>query len=436
VKHATFFTTSEGAEVYSIFCVLASLSETSSKNLFVRRDSNKHIGGARRGEASGQAKESCFVTDVGGKGGDMRTRHWNYGHMAKLTFQQMDRVRQLQGLVLDSIGFAPKETPSRVLHKEAGFRLRRYGDASQEGPAMLIAPAPIKRSYIWDLAPEVSAVRRCLAQGMRVYLAEWMPPEDAEQTFGIADYADRFLMTCVDAIEDDAGQAQVILAGHSLGGTLAAIFSCLHSHRIRGLVLLEAPLHFASGTGKFSSLVAATPNVRFIEESFGNVPGSFLNVVSVASAPSEFQWQRLMDFSFCTPNRDALVTHMRVERWMHDEFPLPGKLFTEIVELLYRNDCLMQGELRVAGKKIGPRDLTAPLLSVVDPRSTIIPPKSIVPFHQAAAGEAKKLLLYKGDVGVAVQHVGVLVGASAHTQIWPAIFDWLSETCGAGCHPS
>jgi polyhydroxyalkanoate synthase len=256
-----------------------------------------------------------------------------------------------------------------------------------------------------------------------------MHADDPGPGVGLADYADRFLTACVDAIEAEARQARVILAGHSLGGTLAAIFSCLHPQRIRGLVLLEAPLHFAGNAGKLARLVAEAPDARFVEEAFGHVPGSFLNMVSVACAPSEFQWQRLMDFSFCASNREAFVNHMRVERWMHDEFPLPGRLFTDVVELLYRNDRLMQGALSIAGRRIGPRDLTAPLLNVVDPRSTIIPPQSIIPFHEAAAGPAKKLLLYRGDVGVAVQHVGVLVGANAHARIWPAIFDWIAQRC-------
>jgi polyhydroxyalkanoate synthase len=357
----------------------------------------------------------------------MRTGHWNYLHATKLALEQMDRIRQWHGIMLDSIGFAPRESPFRVLHKEAGLQLRSYGDASHTGPAILIAPAPIKRGYIWDLAPEVSVVRRCLQQGMRVYMVEWTLTDEPTQNFGLADYADRLLANCIDAIEAHAGPGPVVLAGHSLGGTLAAIFSCLHPERIRALVLLEAPLHFARDAGKFASLVAATPDARLIEQTFGQVPGSFLNVVSVACAPSEFHWQRLMDLSVCATNREALAVHMRVERWLHDEFPLPGRLFTEIVELLYRNDRLMQGSLWVAGRQIGPRDLTVPLLCVADPRSTIIPPKSVISFHDAAAASVKKLLLYSGDVGVAVQHVGVLVGASAHAHIWPAIFDWLSQ---------
>jgi polyhydroxyalkanoate synthase len=358
----------------------------------------------------------------------MRTGYSIHAHATKLALEQMDRIRQWRGVLLDAAGFAPRESAFRVAHKEPGLQLRSYGDASDAGPALLIAPAPIKRCYIWDLAPAVSVVRRCRQQGMRVYMAEWTTHADqATRQFGIADFADRLLTACVNAIEAETGQRQVILAGHSLGGTLAAIYSCLHPERVRSLVLLEAPLHFARDAGKFAGAVAATPDAGFIEHTFGQVPGSFLNIVSVASAPAEFQWQRLMDFLFCASNRNALATHMRVERWMHDEFPLPGRLFVEVVELLYRRDQLMQGKLCVAGRQVGPRNLNAPLLCVVDPHSAIIPPQSILPFHEAAAAPRKKLLHYRGDVGVGVQHVGVLVGASAHAHTWPAIFDWLSE---------
>jgi polyhydroxyalkanoate synthase len=74
---------------------------------------------------------------------------------------------------------------------------------------------------------------------------------------------------------------------------------------------------------------------------------------------------------------------------------------------------------------IGPQDLTAPLLVVVDPRSNVIPSSSVLPFHEAAGSQVKKVLQYEGDIGVNQQHVGVLVGANGHARIWPAIFDWL-----------
>ncbi|MEN3363573.1 MAG: poly[(R)-3-hydroxyalkanoate] polymerase subunit PhaC [Burkholderiales bacterium] len=358
----------------------------------------------------------------------METGEWNYVHAAKLAFQQMDRDRLRQGVMLDLAGFAPKEAPYRILHEEAGLRLRCYADESHQGPATLIVPAPIKRAYIWDLEPRVSVVRRFLELGFRVYMAEWLPAKEDQSAhnFGLTDFAGRLLGKCVDEIEADCRQRKVMLAGHSLGGTLATIFSCLYPERVRGLVLLEAPLHFPKADGKLGDLVAATREVSSIAESFGYVPGSFLNIACLAAAPSEFYWERLADLCVCASNREAFATHMRVERWTHDEFPLPGQLFTEVVELLYRNDCLMQGTLCVAGRQIGPHNLDVPLLSVADPRSTIIPSKSVIRFHEAAAGANKKLLMYGGDIGVALQHVGVLVGTGAHEHLWPAIFDWLS----------
>ena len=48
-----------------------------------------------------------------------------------------------------------------------------------------------------------------------------------------------------------------------------------------------------------------------------------------------------------------------------------------------------------------------------------------MPVHEAAVSEDKLLLEYGGDVGVALQHVGVLVGRSAHRDLWPQILDRL-----------
>jgi polyhydroxyalkanoate synthase len=340
----------------------------------------------------------------------------------------MDRLRRWHGVLLDSLGFAPRETPSRVVHGEPGLRLRAYGDAPRSAPTLLLVPAPIKRAYIWDIAPEASVVQYCLRRKMRVYLADWSGPQPPGRDFGLADYADRLLGACLAAIRDDCGAAKVSLAGHSLGGTLSAIFACLNPEQVASVVLLEAPLHFGGDAGALGRFLDAVPDTRFVAEIFGHVPGSFLNSVCMASAPDEFQWRRMIDFSLSVRDRAKFTSHMRVIRWAHDEFPMPGRLFTDIVEMLYRGDRLMRGTLGLSGRRIGPRDIRAPMLCVFDPRSTIIPPQSILPFHDAAAAPEKRVLKYDGDIGVALRHVGVLVGASAHARTWPAIVDWLPQS--------
>ena len=359
-------------------------------------------------------------------------RNWNaLNNFGVQALKQMDRTRQARGRMLERAGYGPQETPSVVLHTETGLNVRRYGEQA-DGPAVLLIPAPIKRAYIWDLAPQVSVVRRWLERGYRVYLAQWLPLPDETGHFGLDDYGERLLEVCRDVVAADSGERRMAVAGHSLGGILAAIYSCLHPEHVSATILLESPLHVDARACCFNPLVRATPHARQVADSFGQVPGVFLNMMSAMAAPQAFQAERMMDRFLSLANPAALTNHMRVERWTHDEFPLPGRLFTEIVEDIYRHDAFMQGRLNVGGRRIGPADLRSPLACVVDPRSKLIPLHAMLPFHDAAGSARKLLLRYEGDVGVNLQHVGVLVGPNAHARIWPALFAWLGADTAAG----
>jgi polyhydroxyalkanoate synthase len=159
----------------------------------------------------------------------------------------------------------------------------------------------------------------------------------------------------------------------------------------------------------------------------GNVPGSLLSAMSLVASPTAFGWSRWFDWLSSLPDARALETHRRVERWMLDEMPLAGKLFAEVVELLYREDRFMRGSLTVRGRRAAAELVRAPLLSVVDPRSRVVPPESMLPFHEAVRSAGSRVLWYEGDTGVALQHVGMLVGESAHRRLWPEIVRWLQR---------
>lgn len=74
-----------------------------------------------------------------------------------------------------------------------------------------------------------------------------------------------------------------------------------------------------------------------------------------------------------------------------------------------------------------------PLLIVPAPPSGgIVPAESVTAFHHAAGSEVKELAAYPGDVGVALQHVGPLVGRNAHRDIWPRVFAWLDRISSSG----
>ena len=60
-----------------------------------------------------------------------------------------------------------------------------------------------------------------------------------------------------------------------------------------------------------------------------------------------------MDLAASLLDPAALAIHLRVARWAYDEFPLPGQLFEDVLEQLYRDDRLLQGTLQVGARRTG-----------------------------------------------------------------------------------
>jgi polyhydroxyalkanoate synthase len=159
----------------------------------------------------------------------------------------------------------------------------------------------------------------------------------------------------------------------------------------------------------------------------GVVPGSFLSVVSALASPQTFIWSRLRDAALSLADPAALGIHARVERWVLDEAPLPGKLVYEIFQWLYRENRLCLGKLAVAGKAIGPRHLDVPTLAVANTADDVAPVASIKPFLDAMPTREVRLIEYPGETGVALQHLGVLIGRHAHARVWPEIVQWFAS---------
>ena len=175
-------------------------------------------------------------------------------------FAVLDLLRRAQGQALGAFGFDPAELPFQTLASEPHWRLRDYGAVSGE-TSLLIVAAPIKRPYIWDLAPAVSAIRYCRDHGLRVYLIELIPPAPTDGHVGL-DECTQAISECVGRAARGPNGTKPFLIGHSLGGTLAAVFSAFEPHAVRGLVLLGAPLCFQPAKSRFrDALVSMIPPV-------------------------------------------------------------------------------------------------------------------------------------------------------------------------------
>ncbi len=339
-------------------------------------------------------------------------------------FAAADVVRRAQAEALGALGLASKECRYHRVGSGRFWQLREYV-GGRHGPVVLIVAAPIKKPYVWDLTPERSAVRYCLSEGKRIYLLEWTPTWNGNGNAGLADYAGRSISEAVQCVLKATGETKLFLMGHSLGGTLAAIYATLDPRHLRGLVLLGAPLCFAPGTSKFrDALVLLTPR---LSSDVDVIPGSLLSHISAVASPRTFIWSRLVDAALAISDRTAFETLARIERWTLDEVPLPGKLVEDILYLLYRDNSFCQQTLVIGDEAVGPSRLRCPTLAVVNTADEIAPLSSVAPFLDAAPVRDARIIKYPGELGVGLQHLAVLVGKKARAQIWPEISAWLNE---------
>lgn len=339
-------------------------------------------------------------------------------------FSLTDLVRQLQGQAFGALGLDPVETPYRIISSGSFWRVRDYSELNTGQPLLVVA-APIKRPYIWDLTPSTSAIRNLLVQGFRVRMLEWLPASKATSMNGLDEYVDA-ISECVANMSSESGRVKPLLAGHSLGGTLAALFAALRSEVIQGLVLLSAPLCFQPETSRFrDALVDLVPSGLVAADPF---PGSLLSHMSAMASPNTFIWSRLLNAATSTTDNHALEIHARVERWALDEVPLSGKLVHEIMEWLYREDRFSRGDMTIGGKRIGPLTLSAPLLAVVDTADEIAPTGAVKPFIDAMRGERGRIIEFPGESGVPLQHLAILIGLKAREVVWPEIISWMKDT--------
>jgi polyhydroxyalkanoate synthase subunit PhaC len=332
----------------------------------------------------------------------------------------LDGWRRSRGALLEAAGFGPIETPWREIHRTRWMRLRAYGGA---GPVLLLIPAPIKRAYIWDLAPGRSVVRRALAAGFAVHLLEWLDPAgDGACGQGLDLYALRLIEAALDALPG----RQALLAGHSLGGTLAAIFAALRPEQVRGLVLIEAPLCFGPSSGSSLAALAAMagPGPEAMATALDPVPGTLISLLGLAADPVEFLTARWQDALLSSRDPEAAATHLRVLRWTLDELAMPAQLFAEVAGRLCRDDQFRRGTLRIAGRPALPEALRMPILAVLDPRSTMVPPPSVLPI---VAPRGTVRWHREATAGSALRHVGALVGRDAQQRLWPEILGWAGE---------
>ena len=97
----------------------------------------------------------------------------------------------------------------------------------------------------------------------------------------------------------------------------------------------------------------------------------------------------------------------------------------EIFEQLYRENRFCRGLLEIGGRRVGPAAVQLPTLAVVNVADEIAPAASTRPFVDAMPKRLGRLIEHRGEIGVGLQHLAILVGRRAHAEVWPQVQAWL-----------
>ncbi len=312
-------------------------------------------------------------------------------------------------------------------------RLLDYGAtpeaADPQGPAVLIVPSLINRSYILDLAPDRSLLRWLAAQGLRPLLVEWGWPGAAEAGFDLEAYGAGRLLPALGEAQRLAGRP-VPVVGYCMGGTLAVGLAARAPEAVGALVTIGAPWDFASTRGIAGSLraaIRASGTLRAerlldgMGQAFGMVPVSVFQMLFALINPIQtaLKFQKLARLD---PDGPAAQLFVALEDWLADGVPMPAAAAKDLLLGWQIRNLPATGRWRFLGGTVDPRRADKPALVFCGATDSIAPPPLAEPLG-AVLPHARTLRPRTG-------HVGMVVGSAARAEVWQPLAAFLSGHAG------
>ncbi len=316
-------------------------------------------------------------------------------------------------------------TPSEVVYEEDRLKVLHYmgnGGPRQRTPVVFIY-ALVNRPYILDLKQGRSVVANFVERGFDTYLVDWGVPLPADRHLTLDDYINGYMVNVMDFLRERTGLDKLSVLGYCMGGTMSAMFTALHQDRVRNLILLAAPLDFASNDGLLS--VWTRPEYFDVDQfvdAFGNCPPQFLQSIFLLLRPVGNLIEKPINFYEHMHEEEFVKDFLTTESWLNDNIPVPGEVYREFVKYLYQRNLLTQNRMPVGKHIVNLKHITCPVLNIMAGRDDLVPCSHGAPFNDLVGSKDRKTLLLNGS-----GHIGLAIGGRAQREVWPQACDWLAK---------
>ena len=315
-------------------------------------------------------------------------------------------------------------TPHEVVYQDGKMRLLHYLPLTpkQHDVPLLIIYALINKPYILDLQPDRSVIRRLLMEGFDIYLVDWGTPTEGDKFRTLDDYVNWYIDDVVDFIRHKHGLESISILGYCMGGTLSVMYTAIHSEKVKNFILMAAPLDFEADPGllkQWSREEYFDPDK--LVDTFGNVPGEFLNFGYLLLDPVNNIYSKYIKFIDKVDNEDFIKMFFRMEKWINDGIPVAGEAFRQFIRELYQENRLVDGRFRLNGHRVDLNNIDMPLLSLVAKYDNLVPPESSMSFNDLVASSDKEMIVFPTG------HIGLSVSSATHAKLWPKVASWLKK---------
>ncbi len=312
------------------------------------------------------------------------------------------------------------QTPRDEIWRRDKARLWRYrSEERRHRPPVLIVHSLVSKSYILDLLPGASMIGSLLGEGFDVLLLDWEPadPGDADNTFET--YVDGYIPEAIGAALDESGADDVTLIGYCFGGVLTLLLGAAHPELpIRNMMVMATPCDYREMGFMSNMLREQRLNADDVIDETGLVPARALDEGFQTLKPTEYVTQRVNFFENLW-NDEFVEGFLAIATWARDQVPLPGGVFRQTVDVLIRQNALMNGVIPYGRGEIRLKDIRCPFLNALAEQDTITPVASSEPLTRLVGSrDATELRLESG-------HIGFVAGRQAAKVAQPQIVDWL-----------
>lgn len=315
-------------------------------------------------------------------------------------------------------------TPARPVYREDSLRLLNY---ETEAPKRFKTPtlfvfALVNRPYILDLRDGKSVVAHFVERGFDVYNIDWGVPADGDRHLSIEDYTLRYIDHAVDELRERSGCDQVNILGYCMGGTLSSIYTALRPEKVKNLMMLAAPVDWASR----ESLLSVWTDERYFDidrmiDVHGNAPAEWLQWSFMMLKPVQNLFEKPIGFYQNMDNEKYLEDFFAMETWLNDNIPVAGETFRQFVKYMFQQNRLIKGDLEVGGERVDLRNIKCPIINLIAEGDHLVPPAQSEPFNDAVGSTDRRTIKFP------VGHIGMAVSSKAHRDMWPKVCDWLAE---------